>query len=149
VLTGQGAQHEHVHLDSATSSRAAMQPWPLQHLSQLQISHCRLGTHSSGGLLKLSALQQLPGLQRLELSHCQLEEVPAAVYACTALTQLSLAHNDIVYLNPQLASLQRLQVGCMFGVGVSSSKAVVQLCVLWHLPVWALNHCGMLCCLAR
>jgi hypothetical protein len=113
VLTGQTAQHGHVHLDSATSSSAAMQPWPLQHLSQLQISHCRLGAHASGELLKLSALQQLPALQSLELSHCQLVEVPAAACACTALTQLTLAHNDIVCLNPQLANLRRLWVGCM------------------------------------
>lgn len=142
VLTGQAALQGCLHSASAGSTSSAIQPWALQHLSQLQISHCRLGAHASSNMLKLSALQQLPALQSLELSHCQLLEVPAAVCACTALTQLNLGHNDIKCLNPQLANLQRLKVGCMrvqwvFQRQQQCSSAVAVPELLWR--------CGFCC----
>lgn len=105
VLTGQALGTAAA---CSSSSRAtAVQPWPLQHLTQLQLGHCRLRGHEAG---ELTVLQQLPRLQSLELAHCHLAVLPAAVCACTGLTQLSIGHNCFSRLPEGMSRLQELQV---------------------------------------
>lgn len=96
--------------DASSSSSAALKPWPLQHLSMLHISKCKLTGHER----ELSVLQQLPALQSLELSHCHIEVLPAAVCASTGLTQLNFAHNRVAKLPDQVSDLQSLKVCITF-----------------------------------
>lgn len=91
----------------ASSSRvAAAKTWALQHLTQLQLHHCRLSGHGRDQAM----LPQLPRLQSLELTSCHLTVLPAAVCDCTSLTQLSLGHNLIVRLPQAVSRLSKLQV---------------------------------------
>jgi hypothetical protein len=116
VLMGQAAPHSlyaghHSGVgpsssSNSSSSSAAVHPWPLQHLSVLEISRCKLTGHER----ELSVLQQLPALQHLDLSHCHVSVLPAAVCACTGLTQLSFGHNCVVSLTPAVSNLQCLKV---------------------------------------
>lgn len=91
---------------ASSSSSAAVKPWPLQHLAMLHISKCKLTGHEC----ELSVLQQLPALQSLELSHCHMGVLPAAVCACTGLTQLNFANNCVARLPDEVANLQSLKV---------------------------------------
>lgn len=112
VLIGEAAPQSvlsgcHGGVAASSSSSAAVHTWPLQHLSVLQISRCKLTGHER----ELSVLQQLPSLQHLDLSHCHMSTLPAAVCACTGLTQLSFGYNCVMSLTPAVSKLHSLKVG--------------------------------------
>lgn len=90
---------------ASSSSTATLSPWPLQHLSALHISRCRVVDVAA------EVLPLLPALQSFEAYKCNLWEVPAGVCDSTALTQLKLPQNQLHCLPSAISKLQQLQVG--------------------------------------
>lgn len=72
------------------------------NLISLDLYHCKKLRHFPK---EMAAFQKL---QRLEIAHCQLEEIPAAVCSLTNLRYLRLYANKLQSIPPQLAQLENL-----------------------------------------